>query len=253
MSANAFAHSAEFYDALYAGKNYRDEAVEVADLIRGSAPSASSLLDIGSGTGRHVFEFERLGFEVTGVDLAPDMVRLAQERAIQVGSAATFHIGDARSVRMERKFDAVVSLFHVASYQVSDEDVSAYFSTVAHHLKPGGLLVFDFWAAPGVLASPPQCRVRRVRLSGGEVLRTTEPNHRVEESLVDVQFGFHFFREAGGPAERYTEVHVMRYFSVNELRQHLRKAGFAVVSVLEQGRRAFGRETFNGMIVARLL
>jgi hypothetical protein len=45
----------------------------------------------------------------------------------------------------------------------------------------------------------------------------------------------------------------MRYFSVNELRQHLRKAGFAVVSVLEQGRRAFGRETFNGMIVARLL
>ena len=65
-------------------------------------------------------EFARRGWTVTGVDLSPEMIRRAEARAL--GSDAgrlRFRQGDVSETGPERDFDAVVSLFHVASYQTS--------------------------------------------------------------------------------------------------------------------------------------
>jgi magnesium-protoporphyrin O-methyltransferase len=69
---------------------------------------AATLLDAGCGTGLFATALARRGFHVTAVDIAPQMVQAATERARDQGVAdrVQFHVGDAEVV--EGQFDAVV-------------------------------------------------------------------------------------------------------------------------------------------------
>jgi SAM-dependent methyltransferase len=108
----------------------------VAGLIeRHAARPAGTLLDIGCGGGKNVFNLKGT-YSVTGVDLSPAM--LAQARALNPES--TFVHGDMRTFRLGTTFDAVL-MDDAISYMTCAADVAAAFRTAAAHLNPGGVLV----------------------------------------------------------------------------------------------------------------
>src|SRR5690349_2904728 len=109
MNATTFGDYATYYDALYRDKDYAAEAEYVAQSIRRACPAARSILEFGSGTGKHARLLQQRGFEVVGIERSASM-------AAHAGSAFRCIHGDIRSIRVERRFDAVVSLFHVISY-----------------------------------------------------------------------------------------------------------------------------------------
>jgi SAM-dependent methyltransferase len=163
---------------------------------------------------------------VTGVDLSERMVALANANAGTrqwAGPAPTFETADLREFRSGRTFDVVVSLFHVMSYQVRNEDLRAAMATAAAHLAPGGLFIFDCWHGPGVLTDPPAVRVRRLEGEGYAVTRIAEPEHRSVENRVDVHY--EILVERGGAIERFRECHAMRYLFTPEVDLLLAGAG----------------------------
>src|SRR4029077_2882671 len=124
------------YDALYAEKDYPGECDLLEQVFTTyAARRVSSILDLGCGTGLHAHELARRGYEVVGIDRSEAML----ERARSVPTSATFLQGDVRSVDLDRRFDAVVLLFAVLGYQVSDSDVLAALKTARRHLGQGGL------------------------------------------------------------------------------------------------------------------
>ena len=90
-----------------------------------------------------------LGYDVTGVDMSEGMLEAAEVRRLHCllnwRHDLKFEHGDARSFRLGRKFDAVISLFHVMSYQTTNADLAAAFASVREHLAPGGTFIFDCW------------------------------------------------------------------------------------------------------------
>jgi 2-polyprenyl-3-methyl-5-hydroxy-6-metoxy-1,4-benzoquinol methylase len=58
----------------------------------------------------------KTGYQVRGIDLSEQMIRIAREKE---GKNLLFEQADVRTFRCSGKFDAVISLFHVASYQTS--------------------------------------------------------------------------------------------------------------------------------------
>src|SRR5690606_31057171 len=144
---------AAYYDLLYADKYYLGESVWVHGLIQDLRPGSRSLLELGCGTGGHALHLARQGYAGTGIDLSERMVALASANAgrEQWPTAPTFETADLRGYRSGRTYDVVVSLFHVMSYQVSNDDIRAAMATAAAHLSPGGLFIFDCWYGPGVL------------------------------------------------------------------------------------------------------
>ena len=60
---------------------------------------------------------------------------------------------------MERKFNAVISLFHVVSYQVSNDELESVFFNAASLLDSDGIFVFDFWYSPAVYNNIPSVRI----------------------------------------------------------------------------------------------
>jgi SAM-dependent methyltransferase len=231
-----FDASARYYDSLYADKNYAAEVDYVDGLIQLHAPGARSVLDLGCGTGRHAIEFAERGYEVLGIDRSRDMLVRAQEQRAQLPpqlrDRLAYEQNDIRGLRLDRRFDCVVALFHVVSYQTSNEDVVAALTTAKAHIQTGGVFVFDSWYGPGVLTDPPVVRVKRLQQGAHRLLRIAEPAIRINENLVDVNYSFVV---AGGPGERseFHEAHTMRYFFAPELALALQMTGFKLVALAE--------------------
>ena len=222
-----FADYARYYDLLYQDKDYRGEAGCIAGLIRAHRPGARSLLNLGCGSGRHDGHLAGQGFELCGVDLSEDMI--ARAKAAAAGSSLEYRVGDVRTVRLGRTFDAVISLFHVMSYQLSHEDLRAAFETARIHLADGGIFIFDCWYGPGVLTDPPAVRVLEREDEALKILRISRPTHHSMENLVEVAFHVLVKEKATLRTEEFEERHRMRYFFLPELRQTLLEMGLRML------------------------
>jgi SAM-dependent methyltransferase len=223
---------AAYYDLLYRDKDYAAEARYVDGLVKRALPTASSLLEMGCGTGGHAVELARLGYTVHGVDLSPGMVERAQQRgaaSAEFRSQLSFEQGDVRSVRASRSFDAVISLFHVVSYQTTNADLAAVVATARAHLEPGGVLVFDCWYGPAVLSDRPRQVEKRVVDEHIEVVRRTRPEMHVNLDCVDVHFDIAIASRVSNDRRELRETHRMRYLFLPEIEHMLGEAGFAQV------------------------
>jgi len=253
---NPFEGSADFYDELYEGKNYAAEADYVDGLIQKYVPGARSLLDLGCGTGRHAVAFTEKGYGVVGVDRSPEMIGKAHghwdHESPDIRERLTFQHGDIRDLRLGRHFDAVVALFHVVSYQISNDDLLAAFATAKTHLRENGIFIFDCWYGPGVLTDPPAARVRTLCSGSNRLTRFAEPVVHVNQNTVEVNYRFELVDEPSRPRSEFLEKHVMRYFFVPELFLALQAVRFKPLTVTEwMNQREPGRETWNVAVVAK--
>jgi SAM-dependent methyltransferase len=111
-------------------------------------PEGAHVLDLACGTGNLAIPLARRGMRVTGVDIAPNLLEQARERAAAEGLAIEFEEGDAEQLSYAAgTFDVVVTMFG-AMFAPQPERVV---SECARVLKPGGLLAMANWT-PGGLA-----------------------------------------------------------------------------------------------------
>jgi SAM-dependent methyltransferase len=215
---------AAYYDLVYRDKDYCAEAAYVLHRL-GAGERRLTLLELGCGTGGHAMAFARAGHAVSAIDISPAMIEGARARVPPAECPRpTFQVGDLRTFRLGRTVDAVVSLFHVMSYQTEDADLRAAMATAAVHLGPGGLFLFDCWHGPGVLADPPARRERRFSADGTSVTRRAVPTHDVDRHVVHVDYAIDVDRD--GVQQRIEERHSMRYLFPEEVDTLFAGAGF---------------------------
>lgn len=111
------------------------------DFCMDLARNAASVLDLGCGTGELAAALAQDRAVVTGVDPAAAMLDFA--RARPGGEKVTWAEADARSVRLERRFDLVLLTGHAFQVFLTDQDQAAVLATIASHLAPHGRFVFD--------------------------------------------------------------------------------------------------------------
>ena len=226
-----FDEYARYYDLLYQDKDYQAEADYVAALIRRFHPDAQSILELGSGTGKHARLLADRGYKVHGIERSPEMLAKSLEAlaAVQKEPKAkrlSFSQGDIRTVRLPEQFDAVIALFHVISYQTTNEDVIAAFETARKHLKTGGIFIFDVWYGPAVLTERPTVRIKRMADDRTEITRLTEPVLHANENRVDVHYHVFVRDKTTEAVKELVETHGMRYYFKPENRTSCRTNGF---------------------------
>lgn len=115
-------------------------------IARLALPAGTRVLDVATGTGNLAIPLARAGCVVTGVDIAPNLIAQARERAAAEGLTGQFDEGDAEALPYpDASFDAVVTMFG-AMFAPRPELVAAECARV---LRPGGLLAMANWNPTG--------------------------------------------------------------------------------------------------------
>jgi SAM-dependent methyltransferase len=229
MSQAAFQYYSKYYDLIYADKDYANETKYILAVLARYGLRAGRLLEFGCGTGRHALLLAETGFNIIGIERSPDMAEEAIRRSASLSSGSfACRIGDIRSTGLGETFDAVLSLFHVISYQTTDDDVRAVFSAAAAHLMPGGLFFFDVWHGPAVLAQRPSVRTKRMEEGQISILRIAEPELDMERRLVTVNLSVLAEDRSSSKLQKIKEVHPMRYFFPPEIARFASESGFEV-------------------------
>ena len=238
----------DLYDLLYADKDYAGEAAYVASRLRAVRPGIGTLLEFGSGTGRHARLLADHGFSVTGMELSPSMLRRSQACE---DARVRFVAGDIRSCRVDGTFEAVVALFHVVGYLPSAEDLLQAFSNARRHLDAEGLFLFDFWFGPAVLRQRPEVRMREAENADLTVVRLARTTLDPTANLATVDFTVFFRGSEKTTYRREDETHVMRYFFLPELHDLLARTGFRFRLAEEWcSGRPLDTSTWNAVVLA---
>src|SRR5207244_755729 len=107
-----------------------------AAIEESAARPVRTLLEIGSGGGNNACHLKKR-FDMTLVDLSPGMIEVSRKLNPELEHV----VGDMRTVRLGRSFDAV--LIHDAiMYMTSEEELAAAVRTAAAHLAPAGVALF---------------------------------------------------------------------------------------------------------------
>lgn len=215
-----FADYSKYYDLLYQDKDYDSEVKFIDSLLQDHAKAPKTLLELGSGTGKHACLLAKKGYQIVGIDQSKTMLEMAGNLLCKETDAAK-HIrlfeGDVRTFNIAEQFDSAISLFHVLSYQTTNQDVEQMFTTVKKHVKPGGLFVFDCWYGPAVLNQKPVVRLKQLQNEILNVERVAVPT--IDENANTVNVHYHLFVQEK-PSNTYIKMeenHLMRYFFLPEI------------------------------------
>jgi SAM-dependent methyltransferase len=229
----AFEDYAEYYDLFYADKDYAAESAFVRGIIQRYAPQAKSILELGCGTARHAMELVKDGFSITGVDLSAQMLARAREKIGHLPPNLRNRIkltpGDVSNFAAVEQYDAAISLFHVMSYQITNESLNGIFQSARKALGDDGVFVFDFWYGPAVLALKPASRERTIDTVDRSITRIAEPDHHPERNVVDVNLTFVVSDRNDSAKHEVREKHPMRYLFIPEIEQAAAAHGFTIV------------------------
>lgn len=247
---------ARYYDLLYKDKDYEKEGKSVHEIIKKYCPKTDLILELGCGTGKHAIMLAEIGYTLHGVDLSSEMLESAVQRRsnlnIDAAKKLSFSQGDIRTVKIDKKFDTVISLFHVMSYQTTNNDLMSSFATAKNHLNSGGIFIFDCWYGPAVLSEKPSVRVKRLEDEKIIVTRIAEPIMHPTKNIVDVYYKIFIKNKENHKVEEFSEMHRMRYLFNTEIEYYLSQQGMSLIANFEwMSNRNPGLDTWGVCFVAQ--
>ena len=218
----------KYYDLLYQDKDYNAEIDYIIQLIQNHPNKIESILDLGCGTGKHDEILCDKEYKIHGVDISEEMLNIAELRRKGREDNLTFSQSDIAELELGKKFDVIVSLFHVMSYQNTNKLLDNVFSTVDNHLNDSGLFGFYFCYVPAVLMDTTKKKTKRLENKTLEIIRLTETKMYADLNKVDVSFDISVRNKYDNTVINKKELHQMRYFFDTELEMLCDKHGFQI-------------------------
>jgi len=130
-----------YYHILYKNRDYKEAEMFTKELMEFiKLPSNSKILDLACGEGRHSINLNKMGYDVTGVDLSVKNIKNASKYESE---NLKFKIHDMRKP-FGQKFDLVVNLFTSFGYFDDFKDNLKTLDSIKSSLKKNGLAVIDF-------------------------------------------------------------------------------------------------------------
>ena len=224
-----YAELADWWPLFSHPDHYREEAAWAWGTLAGAAARPiASLLELGSGGGNNAFHL-KARCALTLTDAAPGMVEVSR----RLNPECEHVVGDMRSLRLGRTFDAVY-VHDAIGYMTTRDDLLAALRTCAAHLVPGGPVLLQPDHVADDFAAATECGGHDG--PDGRGLRYLEWTHAPEPGATTFETHYAFLlRAPGRPVRVVHDRHVQGLFPAAAWLELLAAAGFI-------GARAVGDE-----------
>ena len=135
---------AAVYDMFMDNIPYEEWASYVISLLREEGIDDGLVLDLGCGTGSLTEILAREGYDMTGIDLSPDMLQIAMEKRMESGRDILYLNQDMREFELYGTVRAVISICDSLNYITEEAELEEVFRLVNNYLDPEGVFIFDF-------------------------------------------------------------------------------------------------------------
>jgi SAM-dependent methyltransferase len=213
-----FLESAELYDAIYHFKNYARECEVLRAVIAVAAPGARTILDVACGTGQHD-KFLKEHFAVDGIDLNENYLQAARAK----NPAGRYTRADMTDFDLAATYDAVTCLFSAIGYVRTADRMQRAVACMAHHVKPGGVLIVEPWLTPQDW-KPGSSFIHAGEIGAGKVCRMSHSGQQGNLSVLSL----HYLRSTADGIEHYSEQLELGLFTRDEMAHAFESANMDV-------------------------
>lgn len=154
--------------------------------------SDDRILDLACGKGRHAIYLNKKGFDVVGIDLAPQNIRFAKKFE---NPRLRFEVHDMRLPFPDEKFDYILNLFTSFGYFDRPGENQQTINAMAENLWKGGKLVLDFLNTFAVVNSLVAEEFKIVNDIKFQIRKIMEGEFIVKDIRIEDDGKIHHFRE----------------------------------------------------------
>ena len=223
----------QIYDLLYKSKDYEREVEYLNKLIKKNyKKKIENILDIGCGTGKHASLLVDKGYQLHGIDMSPKMKSI-EKKNLKKKKNLSFSLSTISNLNLKKKFDVIISVFHVMSYQTKNNELIKAFEIVKKHLNGGGIFIFDFWYGPAVLTDLPVNSIKRLSYRDMKISRFGKPYIKPQTNTIDMKYSILMENKKSKKIKKKKEIHRLRYFFDTELELICRRLKFKILKKYE--------------------
>lgn len=209
--------NSSYYPILYKHRDFAEAQFFITKLFNFLELSKNSkILDLACGRGRHAVFINKLGYNVTGVDLSVNSIKDASKCE---NASLTFSVHDMRKTYKANEFDAVVNLFTSIGYFDSEQEDDLVLNAVYANLKCNGIFVLDYLNCDKIKNCLPIKESKEIEQCSFNISKYIRNNCIIKEIEVRDNAGTHNYAEK---IALYTET---------VLRAKLEKAGFIIKNI----------------------
>lgn len=215
---------AEFHDAFWEEDDDGSEISLMGDFLEEHPGPA---VEMGSGSGRLLFPLVMEGFEIEGVELSADMIRLCERKAEEMEVPVTTHFGDMGSWDPQRKFAAVLAPAFTLQLAADPLPVLRHWHSLLE--KGGGLYLTIFIPVAeleGELKEGEWYADHEGKLEDGREIRLST-RHRIDPEAQVLEREHRYFF-AANPTNFHESRQRLRWFTHEQMQGLLEQAGFEV-------------------------
>ena len=218
---------ARVYDALMESVPYAAWAQHYGQLMeQAGVPRQGRVVECACGTGSLTVPLQKMGYQMTGVDLSADMLEEAMKKARAAGVSIPFVRLDMRKLTVPRRVHCVLATCDGVNYLTDGEQAKEFFRAAYDSLRPGGALIFD-------VSTPDKLRNAlgdRTLFSDDEGISYIWRNRfSPKDSRVEMDLSI-FVRRDDGAYDRLEERQCQRAHTRRELRKWLEETGFTDIA-----------------------
>ena len=230
---NQFGMLAKYYDVLNYNANYKKVADYIEEVFEIYKKKPQLVLDLACGTGSLTVELDKRGYDMTGLDLSPEMLSIAAAKASKKKKNKDYKNNilwinqDMRFFELYGTVDAVVCCFDSVNYLRDEKDVKKCFAAVHNYLNPGGLFIFDVnsrYKFEFIYGK------NNFVLEKKNVFCSWQNNYNKRDKTCEFYMTL-FAKKPDGNYTRYDETQKERYYGEGFLKESLLEIGFGDINI----------------------
>ncbi len=213
------------------GTESAPDAEEIENTEAALLQERNLVVELGCGTGSFTQIMKKKGYDIMGIDMSPEMLNIARNKAAEAGLDIMYLEQDMRELDLYCTAGTIVSVCDSINYLLEDEDVIETFRLVNNFLYPGGIFIFDFntlYKYRDVIGDTTIAENR-------EDCSFIWDNYYHEEEHIN-EYDLTIFVRTSGEEDvfrRFSETHYQRGYTVEDMKYYLKEAGLELVTIVD--------------------